>query len=322
MSHPRLRGRLTGQTNRRIRGSRLGTLSKVQPGTSFWLRPRWLCPDLTPARQSCPSQLSHGGSPKIAGDIHDDVPTYPLISWLTQWGYIHRSFIFFIFQFFLSLYKGTQTLWKALEWNDESHLNLTFPSNVTPLQQVFTSITVQKCGWTCLNTTVGLNLFTAAITVLTVIVLLGCWLTWLLVFVQRGKEELREATALLTAQQTSLEIIVNMCCSDGECCGHGQQCWPRALSHQRYSLWRGCPVCVCLSGKAIKTRRICEMSSSEPSPVVLDPFYLHVPVQIRLTTSGRRSRAATRATWARTASVMECPILCLHCVCQLRSTRP
>nr|XP_046270313.1 HEAT repeat-containing protein 3 [Scatophagus argus] len=30
----------------------------------------------------------------------------------------------------------------------------------------------------------------------------------------RGKEELREATALLTAQQTSLEIIVNLCCSD------------------------------------------------------------------------------------------------------------
>ncbi|XP_076012222.1 HEAT repeat-containing protein 3 [Genypterus blacodes] len=30
----------------------------------------------------------------------------------------------------------------------------------------------------------------------------------------RGREELREATALLTAQQTSLEIIVNMCCSD------------------------------------------------------------------------------------------------------------
>uniref|UniRef100_A0A8C5DI52 SYO1-like TPR repeats domain-containing protein n=1 Tax=Gouania willdenowi TaxID=441366 RepID=A0A8C5DI52_GOUWI len=30
----------------------------------------------------------------------------------------------------------------------------------------------------------------------------------------RGKEELREATALLTAQQTSFEIIVNMCCSD------------------------------------------------------------------------------------------------------------
>uniref|UniRef100_A0A8C5DHS2 SYO1-like TPR repeats domain-containing protein n=1 Tax=Gouania willdenowi TaxID=441366 RepID=A0A8C5DHS2_GOUWI len=32
--------------------------------------------------------------------------------------------------------------------------------------------------------------------------------------VSRGKEELREATALLTAQQTSFEIIVNMCCSD------------------------------------------------------------------------------------------------------------
>uniref|UniRef100_A0A8C3AI32 HEAT repeat containing 3 n=1 Tax=Cyclopterus lumpus TaxID=8103 RepID=A0A8C3AI32_CYCLU len=30
----------------------------------------------------------------------------------------------------------------------------------------------------------------------------------------RDKEELKEATALLTAQQTSLEIIVNMCCSD------------------------------------------------------------------------------------------------------------
>uniref|UniRef100_A0A8C6SPU8 HEAT repeat containing 3 n=1 Tax=Neogobius melanostomus TaxID=47308 RepID=A0A8C6SPU8_9GOBI len=30
----------------------------------------------------------------------------------------------------------------------------------------------------------------------------------------RGREELREAMALLTAQQTSLEIIVNMCCSD------------------------------------------------------------------------------------------------------------
>ncbi|XP_041847134.1 HEAT repeat-containing protein 3 [Melanotaenia boesemani] len=33
-------------------------------------------------------------------------------------------------------------------------------------------------------------------------------------FLPRDKEELREATALLTAQQTSLEIIVNMCCSD------------------------------------------------------------------------------------------------------------
>jgi len=29
-------------------------------------------------------------------------------------------------------------------------------------------------------------------------------------------EELRAAVALLEAQQTSLEIIVNMCCSDGE----------------------------------------------------------------------------------------------------------
>lgn len=48
------------------------------------------------------------------------------------------------------------------------------------------------------------------------------------VFFQRDKEELREATALLTAQQTSLEIIVNMCCSDGECCGHGKQCCPWA----------------------------------------------------------------------------------------------
>lgn len=147
----------------------------------------------------------------------------------------------------MSLYKRTQTRSETM--------SPTFPSNVSPLQQVFTSITAQKCGRTCLNTTVGPNLFTAAITVLTVIVLLGCWLTWLLVFVQRGKEELREATALLTAQQTSLEIIVNMCCSDGECCGHGQQCWPQALSRQRYSLWRGYPVCVCLSGKAIKTRR-------------------------------------------------------------------
>ncbi|XP_056134704.1 HEAT repeat-containing protein 3 [Lampris incognitus] len=32
----------------------------------------------------------------------------------------------------------------------------------------------------------------------------------------RGKEELRDATALLTAQQTSLEIIVNLCCSDDQ----------------------------------------------------------------------------------------------------------
>ena len=50
----------------------------------------------------------------------------------------------------------------------------------------------------------------------------ACSVNSLLFFLQRGKEELREATALLTAQQTSLEIIVNMCCSDGECCG--QQC--------------------------------------------------------------------------------------------------
>uniref|UniRef100_A0A673XYB6 HEAT repeat containing 3 n=1 Tax=Salmo trutta TaxID=8032 RepID=A0A673XYB6_SALTR len=41
-----------------------------------------------------------------------------------------------------------------------------------------------------------------------------CSVNSLLFFLQRGKEELREATALLTAQQTSLEIIVNMCCSD------------------------------------------------------------------------------------------------------------
>ncbi|KAM9493142.1 HEAT repeat-containing protein 3 [Clarias gariepinus] len=33
-------------------------------------------------------------------------------------------------------------------------------------------------------------------------------------FLPRDKPELREAVALLTAQQTSLEIIVNMCCSD------------------------------------------------------------------------------------------------------------
>lgn len=58
---------------------------------------------------------------------------------------------------------------------------------------------------------------------LTVLVLVRRRLTRLLVFVQRDKEELKEATALLTAQQMSLEIIVNMCCSDGECCGHGQQ---------------------------------------------------------------------------------------------------
>lgn len=70
------------------------------------------------------------------------------------------------------------------------------------------------------------------IIVLKGIVLAGCWLTWLLVFVQRGMEELREATALLTAQQTSLEIIVNMCCSDGELCGHGQPCWPPGSFHQ------------------------------------------------------------------------------------------
>ncbi|PWS21266.1 hypothetical protein DKP78_24490, partial [Enterococcus faecium] len=30
----------------------------------------------------------------------------------------------------------------------------------------------------------------------------------------RGKEELREAASLLLAQQTSLEVIVNMCCSE------------------------------------------------------------------------------------------------------------
>jgi len=33
---------------------------------------------------------------------------------------------------------------------------------------------------------------------------------------KRDRLELREAKALMSAQQTSLEIIVNMCCSDGE----------------------------------------------------------------------------------------------------------
>jgi len=36
------------------------------------------------------------------------------------------------------------------------------------------------------------------------------------VVLKRDRLELREAKALMSAQQTSLEIIVNMCCSDGE----------------------------------------------------------------------------------------------------------
>ncbi len=38
-----------------------------------------LSPELTSARQSCPSHLSHTQSPKILGDIHGDVSKYPLI---------------------------------------------------------------------------------------------------------------------------------------------------------------------------------------------------------------------------------------------------
>lgn len=77
--------------------SRLGTLSKVQPGTSFWLPPRWQSPDLTSARQSCPSHLSHSQSPKIAGDIHGGVPEYPVMMWVTQWGCLDLISDFFFF---------------------------------------------------------------------------------------------------------------------------------------------------------------------------------------------------------------------------------
>lgn len=45
-----------------------------------------------------------------------------------------------------------------------------------------------------------------------------------------------EAMALLTAQQTSLEIIVNMCCSDGECCGHFKAALTPGSLHQHYFL--------------------------------------------------------------------------------------
>lgn len=50
-------------------------------------------------------------------------------------------------------------------------------------------------------------------------------------YVQRDKEELKEAVALLTAQQTSLEIIVNMCCFDGEYCGHKKSLTIGTLHH-------------------------------------------------------------------------------------------
>lgn len=127
--------------------------------------------------------------------------------------------------------KHTQTQLVSVYRIDTLYLNCIFPSKVTPGSR----FQFKKCNWTCLSTSVEMNLFCLwqnsdwVITVLTVIVLVVCWLTWLLVYFQRGKEELREATALLTAQQTSLEIIVNMCCSDGECCKHGQQCWPQAF---------------------------------------------------------------------------------------------
>ena len=51
---------------------------------------------------------------------------------------------------------------------------------------------------------------------LSLFIALMCVCVWVCVCVQQGKEELREATALLLSQQTSLEVIVNMCCSDGE----------------------------------------------------------------------------------------------------------
>lgn len=56
----------------------------------------------------------------------------------------------------------------------------------------------------------------------------------LFLFLKPTNKELREATALLTAQQTALELIVNMCCSEGlwpvYFCPWTERQLPRAVS--------------------------------------------------------------------------------------------
>lgn len=202
-------------------GSGLGTPNKVQLRTNLWLPPSWQSPDLTPARQSCPSKLSQSRGPRIVGDIHGDVPEYPLI--------LRVGRVVLVYQ-----YKDSSVV-NHLFIRQTQFYTYSFRSNTLELgfNAHCTARNVQLDIVECICRIIflcGRRLNPDwVIRVLKGIVLVGCWVTWLIVFVQRGKEELREATALLTAQQTSLEIIVNMCCSDGEWCGHGQPCWPQAF---------------------------------------------------------------------------------------------
>lgn len=69
----------------------------------------------------------------------------------------------------------------------------------------------------------------------------GCW-----VFFQPTNRELREAQALLVAQQTALEMIVNMCCSEGS---YRPLSPGRGCSHEACSL----PVCVlCILPRSLR----------------------------------------------------------------------
>lgn len=303
MSHLGVQARPTEQTNCRVRVSKLGTLSEVQLGTNYWLPP---CssdksPDLTLARQSCPSHLSHN---------------------LRPLGLSQSKLCFFSGSAVLctSVAKQTQTRLLSVDWLAELKLKW---QSWFDLHHCTHKVRLDMFEYICRNESLlcGGAAELWVITVLTVIVLVGCWLTWLLVFVQRGKEELREATALLTAQQTSLEIIVNMCCSDGECCGHGHQCWPRALCIKIIS----CDIATRI-GKAIVAKKTSECPVMPFVVVCRWRLLIHsmhfCSVKTHPTTSGRRSRAVMRATWVPMAFVMECPTLCPLCACQLKFMEP
>ena len=80
-------------------------------------------------------------------------------------------------------------------------------------------------------------------------------------FIQRDMGKLRDAVALLAAQQTSLEIIVNMCCSDGECGGRWGPPVTPGLSAFVWVYLCAC-VCVCLCLSLCVSRCVCVCMSS------------------------------------------------------------
>lgn len=160
------------------------------------------------------------------------------------------------------------------------------------------------------------------ITTQTVIVSFGCWLTWLLVFFFLCPEGQRGAEGGDCLADSPADVLGD----------HRQHVllWRWALWARAAALTPARAHCINIIScdnttriqKAIITKNRVFGYGCNCCAFIIYIFYVCVTIKIHPTMSGRRSQAAMRATWLRTHFVTECPILCLRCVCRLRSTEP